>query len=282
MKKRILTALIMLIVLAPLFVLGGWFYISLGIVLSFIAGFELLNMMEKEEPAFQKLKWCFPVYNSLFVLAFKLEPVMVIPLLLLTILSILLLSVLRPQFSFQSTINLIFVFIYSGVLLAMMLSLRLIGNDDFFNQGFYLFTYLLLTVIFTDIGAFFIGCSFGKHKLSPTISPKKSVEGAIGGIVIGTICGFGFYLLANKFLVSYSIFGFSYKLEWLIVLFITILLTMATEIGDLVASKLKRCYGIKDYGNLFPGHGGVMDRFDSLIFSGALFFIIMQLVYIFL
>ena len=81
----------------------------------------------------------------------------------------------------------------------------------------------------------------------------------------------------NKYCIDYSLFGFTYKNEWIIVLFITIILTISTEIGDLVASKFKRHYDIKDYGNLFPGHGGVMDRFDSVIFTCAVFFIVLTL-----
>lgn len=272
MIKRTLTAIVMIITLVPLLILGGWFFTALGMVLSFIAGFELLKMMEQKDERFKRLKWIAPLYNALLVLSFKLVPEMVVPLVVLSILSFLALSIFRPSFSINSTINLIFVFIYSGLLMALTLSLRLLGKDTYFNQGFYLFVYLLITVIFTDMGAYFIGCSFGKHKLAPTISPKKSVEGAIGGIVFGTLFGMAFYLVTTNYLIDYSFFGFNMQYEWVAVLFISLFLTLATEIGDLVASKLKRHYGIKDYGNIFPGHGGVMDRFDSLIFTGALLY----------
>lgn len=280
MKQRTITAVIMFVVLVPLLYLGGWFFTCLGMVLSYIAGYELLKMMEKEDRTFKRLKYVVPLYNALLVLIFKLDQSLVVPLVILTILSFLALGIFRPKFSIKSTISLIFVYLYSGLLLGLTLSLRLLshyalyetGYTEFLNRGFYLFVYLLITVMFTDMGAYFIGCSIGKHKLCPTISPKKSVEGAIGGIVIGTLFGFLFYFLVNKYVVSFSFFGFDTKYEWLIVLIVTILLTVATEIGDLVASKLKRHYDIKDYGNLFPGHGGVMDRFDSLIFAGALLY----------
>ena len=272
MLKRTLTALVMIVILVPLVILGGWYYTALGMVLSYVAGYELLSMMEKEEPNFKKLKYVGPLYNVLLVLTFKLEPVMVIPLIILTILSFLALGIFRPKFSIKSTISLIFVYIYSGLLMGITLFIRLTGNNTIFNQGFYLFVYLLLTVIFTDIGAYAIGCTIGKHKLCPTISPKKSVEGAIGGIIVGTVIGMAYYLIVNKYFINYSMFGFDYKYEWIIVLVMTFVLTIATEIGDLVASKLKRHYGIKDYGNIFPGHGGVMDRFDSLIFTGSLLY----------
>ncbi len=275
MLKRTLTALVMIVVLVPLLILGGWYFTALGMVLSYVAGFELLKMMETEEPVFKKLKWIVPLYNTILILCFKFEAIMVVPLIILTVLAFLALGVFRPKFSVKSVINLIFVFIYSGLLFGMTLNLRLIGHDDIFNQGFYLFGYLLLTVIFTDIGAYAIGCTIGKHKLCPSISPKKSIEGAIGGIAIGTLVGVCYYLIVNKYFVDYSIFSFNFKYEWLVVLFMTIVLTISTEIGDLVASKLKRYYGIKDYGNLFPGHGGVMDRFDSLIFTGALLYALM-------
>jgi phosphatidate cytidylyltransferase len=118
-----------------------------------------------------------------------------------------------------------------------------------------------------DAGAYFTGVLFGKHKLIPEISPKKTVEGAIGGIVIATLVYllFGFVLdkLVDGMTVNYillAVFG--------------VLLSICSQLGDLVASLLKREYGVKDYGRVFPGHGGVMDRFDSTISVSAVLMIL--------
>ena len=97
----------------------------------------------------------------------------------------------------------ILVYIYSGLLLGITLYIRLMGDIDWLSKGFYLFGYLLLTVIFTDIGAYAIGCTIGKHKLCPTLSPKKSVEGAVGGIIVGTIIGMIYYFVINKYCINY-------------------------------------------------------------------------------
>src|SRR5690606_996650 len=106
----------------------------------------------------------------------------------------------------------------------------------------------------TDTGAYFFGRAFGKHKLWPTISPKKTIEGAIGGIISACIVGISFHL----------IYPFEHSF-WMIVL-VTILVSMVGQLGDLVESAYKRYFGVKDSGNILPGHGGILDRFDSLLF----------------
>ena len=112
---------------------------------------------------------------------------------------------------------------------------------------------------FSDTGAFFVGCGIGKHKMAPTISPKKTWEGAVGGVLICTICmllvGKGFELFVPGFHVNYLILGLLAPLA-----------SVTSIIGDLSASLVKRQYGIKDFGNIMPGHGGVLDRFDSVLF----------------
>ena len=102
----------------------------------------------------------------------------------------------------------------------------------------------------------------GKNKLCPEISPKKTVEGLIGGIVMGTFAATAFY---------FTVINSNISLVFLI--FITALLCLVGQLGDLVFSSIKRYYGVKDFSNLIPGHGGILDRFDSLIFVTLAFII---------
>lgn len=105
----------------------------------------------------------------------------------------------------------------------------------------------------TDIGAYFVGKTYGSKKMAPKISPKKTIEGALGGIVAAFIFVVGVTLYLNVF-----------SFLWLIY---AILLPLVAIIGDLFESAIKRAYGVKDSGNLIPGHGGILDRFDSLLFT---------------
>ena len=121
---------------------------------------------------------------------------------------------------------------------------------------------LLILLVFigawvTDGAAYFVGRALGKHKLIPDVSPKKTIEGAIGGSVFCAISFVIFGFAAGKITTS------SANLIEMIVAGLAI--SVISQFGDLIASLIKRHYGIKDYGKLFPGHGGVMDRFDSII-----------------
>lgn len=118
----------------------------------------------------------------------------------------------------------------------------------------------------TDTGAYFTGLLFGKHKIVPEISPKKTVEGCIGGVVFCAI---------YTFIVSYLMLH-NLRYSLLIVAF-SPFFSIAGMIGDLSASLIKRAYNIKDYGNIMPGHGGIMDRFDSILFISPSFLCILQL-----
>lgn len=113
----------------------------------------------------------------------------------------------------------------------------------------------------TDTFSYFAGVFLGKHKMAPVISPKKTWEGAIGGVVLAAAMNVAVYFVASKFF-SAPFTGW----EWYAVIPISIILSVLSIFGDLSASVIKRNYGIKDYGNLIPGHGGVMDRIDSAIF----------------
>lgn len=123
--------------------------------------------------------------------------------------------------------------------------------------------YMMLTLVIawlTDSGAYFVGTFFGKHKLCPRISPKKTVEGLIGGIVCSILCS-----LFTAWIYQSFFLGASGRVSYTMVFILALIGSPLSVVGDLFASVLKRTYGVKDFGNIFPGHGGVMDRFDSLI-----------------
>lgn len=124
--------------------------------------------------------------------------------------------------------------------------------------------YIVLAMAFawlSDTGAYFVGTFLGKHKLFPRLSPKKTVEGFIGGIVISVLLSMGIVWIYDTVFLKGSA-EVMYGELWLL----SLLCAPLSVAGDLFASLIKRLCGAKDYGNLFPGHGGVMDRFDSLLF----------------
>lgn len=127
-----------------------------------------------------------------------------------------------------------------------------------------LLIYLILVITMTDTFAFIFGVKFGKHKLAPTISPKKSIEGSVAGAVFGTIIGTAYLFIIG--MNSQSLFPDNI----MFIILMTFTVSTIGQFGDLFASKIKRFFNVKDFGNFFPGHGGVLDRFDSLLLSGLI------------
>ena len=133
--------------------------------------------------------------------------------------------------------------------------------------------YLLLPFILSfacDTFAYIVGCSIGKHKLAPKVSPKKSVEGSIGGLAGNVLCGCIFVFVMNRW------FGGAIGYGAMVVL--ALICGVVAQIGDLSFSLIKREFGIKDYGKLFLAHGGVLDRFDSVLFVTPVIEIVLNLV----
>lgn len=129
-----------------------------------------------------------------------------------------------------------------------------------YNAGYHR-AFLLLPLIFSfasDSGAFFVGLAFGKHKLAPKVSPKKTVEGAVGGLLGNAIGAIVFALVMNHW--------FDQSINYVMITLLGVVCSVVAQLGDLSFSLIKREFGIKDYGTLFLAHGGVLDRFDSVIF----------------
>ncbi len=128
-------------------------------------------------------------------------------------------------------------------------------------EAVYLVLFALFCALITDSFAYFVGRKFGKHKMAPVVSPKKSIEGAVGGLVLST--AFNIAVFAG---VREWIFGGESAISFAFIAVMSVFLSAISMLGDLSASLLKRNFGVKDFGNIMPGHGGIMDRFDSCIF----------------
>ncbi|MDL2232836.1 phosphatidate cytidylyltransferase [Ruminococcaceae bacterium OttesenSCG-928-L11] len=140
--------------------------------------------------------------------------------------------------------------------------------------GFYLL-WALGSAWLSDTGAYFAGRAFGKHKLAPLISPKKTVEGAVGGVITSTVFMLLFALLFD---LGMNAVGTPVRMNYLWIALFTPFFSIGGMLGDLSASVIKRQYGVKDFGNIMPGHGGVLDRFDSVLFTLPSVFIIVEYV----
>ncbi len=247
MKQRVLTAIaIILVVFFPLF-LGGPFLEALALFIVCAGAYEWMHVQAD----------------------FKSWPPYILP---LSIIGVLLTRFLPDKY-FVAILTLIVLILWSMVVFVENFSII----DSFICIAYVLiFTIVyhaigilvgqhqyLWTIVFatygSDTGAYLVGRSFGKHKMNPRISPKKSWEGLIGGIVFGFI----FSLLVSLLYVSQLSFGFNFLL--------CLICPITAELGDLCFSAIKREFKVKDFSNLLPGHGGVLDRVDSLLINIMIF-----------
>jgi phosphatidate cytidylyltransferase len=148
----------------------------------------------------------------------------------------------------------------SGLIIPLLMSalVRIRGGQ---NSNTVMFIPFIMA-FFSDTGAYFIGVFFGKHKMCPNISPKKSWEGFVGGIVVAILGMVVYCLIVDNF--------FGYSVNYVLAVIYGLVGSIGSVVGDLTMSVIKRQAGIKDYGKLIPGHGGILDRFDSVIITAPL------------
>ena len=135
------------------------------------------------------------------------------------------------------------------------------------ENGKYLYLLVFIGPWVSDTGAWFFGRLFGKHKLIPEVSPKKTVEGAIGGVLSASAAFVLYGFIVHQMDATLSP-------NYVILALAGVICAIVSQFGDLIASLVKRHYGIKDYGNVFPGHGGVMDRFDSVLLVSPVLYLL--------
>lgn len=291
MLKRIITGAIMLGVLLPLILIQNKYvelaYCALGMFMTFVGTYEFTNALYKKNPNLKLYRIITPILSSLltflvFNATYHLHELQYqLYAILFYIFGVGLILILMI-FTHDSTINdiggVILAFTYGGLLFSYALSLRYFVPENINNtfislNGRQSLMFVYTIVLITDTFAYLVGRRFGKRKLCPTISPNKSVEGAIGGEVFGMLVGVGIiYLYQIVSTTDYIV------LVILIGLVLSMIIAFSVQIGDLIESKFKRSLDIKDFGKILPGHGGMLDRFDSLIFSGTIFYIFLMFI----
>ena len=255
MAQRVITGLVLVAVFVPLLIFSDTVLFTVAVsLLSLIGVWEMLSCLGAK-------KLYGVVIPSLVIalgapLCIRLLPNMpsawAIGILLLYLFWLAAYCVVkrgRVAYSLLTSVFMSVIYITAGFSSLMLL------RDS--TLGAYVFWLVFIGAWVTDTMAYFCGFLFGKHKLIPEISPKKTVEGAIGGTLFA-----GLAFMLYGFIVS-KVSGIPMHLLFL---FVTgIISAIVAQLGDLIASAIKREAGIKDYGSLFPGHGGVLDRFDSII-----------------
>lgn len=270
MKVRIFSGIALILIFSVLLIAGGPVLLCALFILNILALFELYNAMQrsKQHQPFRitgmvasfVLYVCLllfkeQIWNGHFILYFFT---------LLMIVLMVLCLVFYPKRGMVDAALTVFSIAYVSLLFSYVYLLRTAQNGQFYVW------YIFAASWGCDTCAYFTGYYLGKHKLSPVLSPKKTIEGAVGGVV-GSIllCTIYGMIIAGPMEVDR---GVILKVS----LLIGLLGSLVAQVGDIFASSIKRMMKIKDYGNLIPGHGGILDRFDSLLLVAPIIVTILE------
>ncbi len=260
--KRIVSGVVLFAIVALILIFGNNVAVNLAIsIVALIAINEYFNSFKGKNNVD---KWIGNIL-AISIAFINIVPKEVIILALPTIIILLFLKVILTNMktNFEDiAISAFGIFYIIGFIIFLPL---LYGAE----HGKLLIWYLAIAAWGTDTFAYMIGCKFGKHKFTP-ISPKKSVEGSIGGI-IGTV------MLSLIYTYFINRLG-NIEISYLAITGISILLSILAQMGDLAASSIKRYIGIKDFSNLIPGHGGMLDRIDSILFIAPVAYLLLTLI----
>lgn len=284
MVKRVITGAVFTVVLLLGIALQGW--VLRGLLL-----FAMLVSLSEMYRAFRRtgadpVRWAGYLYCVLAVLAQSLysdldhpmfgeisPPMLALTLSLLIAMTVI---VARGKVAFVSMVTTVFPMLYPGLFFSLMITLQDLSTR-FASTVALLLAFFIASV--NDVFALLVGVRFGRHKLSPEISPKKSVEGSIGGLVASVLFAVLVPVLANwaaSVWPEINPTGVVLPPLWAFAL-LGLIAGALSQVGDLVASLVKRHCGIKDFGTIFPGHGGMMDRMDGILFCGVACYLFFRL-----
>ena len=252
MKQRVISAIIALAIALPIIFIGGYaYYIGVAIV-SVVGYYELLKVRERQKPIhiavklLSALSYLFIVISAMGSKSFAIDYRLLILDMFVCFLPLIVLD--KKDYDAEDALVLVAATLFLGISFNFLIVVR--------NINLLYLLYVVLVTIMSDTFAHFFGTKIGKVKLCPKVSPNKTVEGMVGGVAFGTFIASMFFLtfinpVANIFYV----------------VVVSLALSIIAEFGDLVFSSIKRRYDVKDYGNIMPGHGGVLDRLDSMLFA---------------
>lgn len=266
-KERTLSAVV-LVIAALAAILPGGIILALTLYVVSVIGFlELTKACGVRTQKINSLEWvgilCVTLYY--LVLYFVQDTSYSMQLAIFMLIALMFAYVFGfSKYHANQVMNTYFSLIYAPVMLSFVFLTRQLEN------GIYLVWMIFISSWISDTCAYLVGVMIGKHKLAPVLSPKKSIEGAVGGVVGAAAVGalFGAYLDSVLYLENFAV----------ILAIVGGVGSVISQVGDLAASAIKRNHDIKDYGKLIPGHGGIMDRFDSVIFTAPItYFLIIML-----
>lgn len=240
MIRRIITAISIIAIVLPPLLIGGKLLTCLIFSICMIAAFEMVTLRNKKGDffllfvvfAYNVLTYCLPLYYYTPILCFY-------------VFFLFLIAIVNENFNVEDSCFILAI--------SIMLSVACKGFVEIYETGFAQVMYLLIACFTTDTFAYFTGYYLGKTPFCKRISPNKTLEGAIGGYISG-------------FFASFIFAYFFVEMAWHRVLIVSLTLPAIAQVGDLAFSAIKRYYNVKDFGNIFPGHGGILDRIDSLVF----------------
>lgn len=266
-KERTISAVVLVIVALAAILPGGIILALTLYVVSIIGFLELTKACGVRTQKINSLEWigilCVTLYY--LVLYFVQDTSYSMQLVIFMLIALMFVYVFGfSKYHANQVMDTYFSLIYAPVMLSFVFLTRQLEN------GIYLVWMIFISSWISDTCAYLVGVMIGKHKLAPVLSPKKSIEGAVGGVVGAAAVGavFGAYLDSVLYLENFTV----------ILAIVGGVGSVISQVGDLAASAIKRNHDIKDYGKLIPGHGGIMDRFDSVIFTAPItYFLIIML-----
>ena len=295
MVTRIISAIVGLAIVVPAIFLGDWIYFGLITLALMFACYEILGCTNKRTVVTVFVYFIFvaaiaywPLFKQMALHGADISKIdayyqqIYLPIIVVIIggFFVFFLTVIYKDFTVHDACFLIAMAILVGLGFQCLFYLRyvpitLFNSPDVEAWNFtidntvrpsLLIVFVILSTFLTDTGAYFVGVFFGKNKINERISPKKTWEGFVGGVVISFVISASIGLITAKF--GYPIHpNLTLEEGWYLILILSLVIPLFATLGDFVFSSIKRYWGIKDYGKLIPGHGGVLDRLDSILFA---------------